>query len=603
MNHTQADGNKQVFLATTALAEFWDASKPIVFLGEWCLLHARRSFWEPLNGRLLESPFDHGEAAHAAYQYINGIYERILPLLGNSLNRLHGKHSSERYWRIVLGPWLQLYLSVAFDRYIHLKRALEQYPDCDTLVLPEDAFVVPSDTLEFTWYIKEDSFNLQIYTKILAAMGKTFPSGARLVQASAHNKFIGHSWREKALSLIGKIYAGVGAKSTESIFLRSSYFPKLSEFQFFIKTAGNVLPMLRPSAKQSLPLYNTDLRKNLSKIEVGDGEFEQCLSAMLFSDMPRCFIERFSDVHRNAQNTYPKNPKAILSANAWYSDETFKQWAAFSAEKGTLLIGTPHGGNYGGPADMPFEDHETAIVDRYYSWGWERKDCVAEVIPFPASKLVGRKKIGGSNLKSGILWAATSSPRYLMQFPLLPKFFHEYLFWQGRFAKTLHPKIVPALRLRPHREDGGWEIAHRIKECIPGVTIETWDVPFQESLANCRLYVCDHLSTTFAEALAADKPTILFWNPQANKLRPAAQPYYDLLRKSGILFDTPESAAVAVGQIYDDVETWWNDPERQNSVEAFCERFARNSPNAVELWVAEFKRIAAMPGPQVNRKG
>lgn len=603
MSTIQADGNKKVFLATTALEEFWDTTKPIVFLGEWCLLHGRRSFWGPLNGQLLESPFDSGEAAHAAYHYINEIYERILPLLGNSLNRLHGKHSSERYWRIVLGPWLQLYLSVAYDRYSHLKRALEQYPDCDTLVLPEDAFVVPSDTLEFAWYIKEDSFNLQIYTKILAAMGKTFPSGVRLVQASAHNKFIGHSWREKALSLIGKIYAGVGAKSAESIFLRSSYFSKFSEFQFFIKTAGNVLPMLRPSAKQSLPLYNTDLRKNLPKIEVGDGEFEQCLSAMLFSDMPRCFIEGFYDVHRNAQNTYPKNPKAILSANAWHFDETFKQWAALSAEKGTLLIGTPHGGNYGGPTDMPFEDHETAIVDRYYSWGWERKDCAAEVIPFPASKLVGRKKIGASNLKSGILWATTSEPRYLVQFPLLPAFFHEYLSWQSRFAKSLDPKMVPALRLRPHREDGGWGIAQRINECLPGLAVETWDVPFQKSLADCRLYICDHFSTTFAEALAANKPTLLFWDSQANKLRPEAQPYYDLLRKSGILFDMPESAGAAVNHIYEDVETWWNDPERQDSVEIFCERFARNAPDAVELWTVEFKRIAAMPLPKANHIG
>ncbi len=602
MNHTQADRNKKVFLATTALEEFWDTTKPIVFLGEWCLLHGRRSFWEPLNGRLLESPFNNGEAAHTAYQYINGIYEQILPLLRDILNTVHGQCYSLRFWRIVLGPWLQLYLSVIYDRYSDLRRALEQYPDCATIVLPENSFVIPSDTLDFAWRVKEDSFNLQIFTKILTALGKTYPCGARIEHASVYN-FVDRSWKENALNAIAKIYVGVGAKALSPVFLRNSYFSKFSELRFSVKTAGKVLPMIRPLTKQSLPPDNEDLRKNLPKIEIGHGEFERCLSAILFSDMPRSFLEGFCRVNHDAKHVYPKNPKAILSANAWHFEETFKQWAAMSAEKGTLLIGTPHGGNYGGLADMPFEDHETAIVDRYYSWGWERKDCVAEVIPFPANKLVGRKKVGASNRKSGILWATTSSPRYLMQFPLLPKFFHEYLFWQGRFAKTLHPKIVSALRLRPHREDGGWEIAGRIKECIPGVTIETWDVPFQESLANCRLYVCDHLSTTFAEALAANKPTLLFWDPQANKLRTAAQPYYDLLRKSGILFDTPESAGVAVNQIYDDVETWWNDPERQNAVVAFCERFARNSPDAVELWVAEFKRIAAMPGPQANRKG
>lgn len=600
----QTDRNKQVFLATTALEEFWDTTKPMVFLGEWCRLHARRSFWEPLNGRLLESPFGTAEAAHAAYHYLHGIYERILPPLGDILNQVHGKNEGRRYWRILLGPWLRLYLPVVYDRYCHLRRALDQYPDCTTLVLPEASFVVPSDTLDFDWLLKEDSFNLQIYTKVLAVLGRAFPSGAPLTHASARAHFADRSWKEKMLGVVAKIYAGIGTAICPSIFLRSAYFSTRLEFQLSVRTAGDVLPVFRPATKRSLPLDPLDhpnRRKDLPKIEIGRGEFERCLSALLFSDIPRCFLEEFGDIHREAQDRYPKTPKAIMSANAWHFDEEFKQWAALSAGKGTLLIGTPHGGNYGGLADMPFEDHETAIVDRYYSWGWERKDCAAEVIPFPATKLVGRKKIGVSHLKKGILWAATSSPRYLIQFPFLPPFFAEYLRWQRRFAKTLDPKIVSQIRLRPHREDGGWALAQRMDECLPGVAIETWDVPFQESLGNCRLYVCDHLSTTFAESLAANKPTLLFWDPEVNRLRPEAQPYYDLLRKSGILFDTPEAAGAAVNRIYDDVEGWWNDPERQNTVEIFCERFARNSPDAAGQWAAEFKRIAAMPKANLKR--
>ncbi|MCG3110384.1 MAG: LIC12162 family protein [Candidatus Manganitrophus sp. SB1] len=600
MNNAQADRNEKVFLATTALEQYWDTTKPIVFLGEWCLLHGRRSFWEPLHGQILETPFNTADAAHAAYVYIHALYERILPIVGKVLNTLHGKEYSERYWRIVLGPWLRLYLSVSYDRYSHLQCALERYPDCETLVLPEASYAVPSDTLDFAWLVKDDSFNLQIYTKILAAQGRTFPSGAPIVHTSAHGNSADQSWKENALNTIAKIVVGIGSKNKRSIFLRNSYFSKSSEIRLSVKTTGRVLPILRPLTKQSLPPANSDLRKSLPKIEIGQGEFERCLSAILLSDIPRSLLEGYSSINHDVEEVYPKNPKAILSANAWHFEETFKQWAAISAEKGTLLIGTPHGGNYGGPTDMSYEDHETSIVDRYYSWGWERKDCAAEVIPFPANKLVGREKNGASNLKEGILWVTTSEPRYLIQYSLLPKSFHEYLRWQGRFAKTLDSSIVSLFRLRPHREDQGWSIAQRITECIPDIKIETWDVSFQESLANCRLYVCDHLSTTFAEALAADKPTLLFWNPEANRLRAEAQPYYDLLRKSGILFDTPESAGAAVHRVYDDVEAWWKDPDRQDAVKRFCERFARNSPDAIELWTAEFKRIAAVPG---NRKG
>jgi len=590
---TRADDKGEVFLATTALEQFWDTTQPIVFLGEWCLLYGRRSFWEPLGGRLLESPFDGAGAVRAAYDYVNGIYERVLPLLGDALNVIHGTRHGRRYWRIVLGPWLQSFLSATYDRYVHLKRALERYPDCASIVLSERSFVVPSDTLQYARYLTEDFFNLQVYTRILAVLGKTFPcKEASMPVSSTYTAPVFDSWRRKAAVRAARCLASIGTDAFRSIVLRASLFSKGCELLLFGRTGGKVFPIWGQLPKPASLEYDEDMRKNLRNFHLGDGEFERCLAALLSLDMPKCFVEGYASVGREAQEQYPRKVRAIFSSNAWYFDETFKQWAAASAEQGALLMGTPHGGNYGGMAIMPSEDHETSIVDRYYSWGWERTDCAAEVVPLPASRLAGRRKIGASNLKTGVLWVTTSLPRYLNEFPALPGYFHEYIVWQGRFADTLLREIVSVLRVRPHPDGDGWDIVRRLTERNPGVTIETGNVSFEKSLANCRLYVCDHFSTTFAEALSANKPTILFWSPRANELRVEAQPYYDLLRKRGILFDTPEGAGAAVNQVYDNVEAWWNDPERRDAVERFCERFARNAPDAVELWAGEFKRIA-----------
>ncbi len=596
----------QVFLATTALEEFWDTTMPIVFLGEWCLLYRRRSFWEPLNGQLLQSSLNSVEAAEAFYRYVDIIYERTLPILGETLNAIHGTRHGQRYWRIVLGPWLQIYLPVIYDRYRHVERALAQYPDCTSMTLSENLFVTPANTLEYGCLVKEDSYNLQIFTKIFAVLGKTFPcKGTQTVEATSLDTFISNSWRHKVAGYLGKIYAGLSARLFQTVFYKGPLFSKASEFYLFMRTTGRAIPIYGQLTKQKNEILDSNIRQNLKNILLGDSGFERCLSLMLYYDMPKCFLEGYGNLSNEVRNTYPKSPKVILSANAWYCDEGFKHWAAASAEKGALLVGTPHGGAYGGIAYMPAENHETAIVDRYYSWGWDRTDCAAKVIPFPATKLLGRKKIRATNLDTGILWATTSLPRYLLvnEVASFPAFASEYILWQERFAKTLHQKLVPALRLRPHREDGEWGVAQRLKECLSSLSIETWDLPFQESLSNCRLYVCDHCSTTFAEALSVNKPTILFWNPEINKLRQDAQPYYDLLRKSGILFDTPESAGEAVNRVYDDVETWWNYPERQNAVEIFCERYARNAPNAIELWAAELKKVAAMSRHNANRVG
>lgn len=596
------DNSNAPFLATTALEEFWDTTKPILFLGEWCLLHGRRAFWEPLGGKLLESPYNESKSVHAAFSYINEIYERILPLIGDSLNFIHGKSYSNRYWRIILGPWFFSYLSVIYDKFTHLKCALEHCPELSTIGLSEESFIVPSDTFEFNRFLLEDSYNLQFYTKILVALGKTFPcKGLGITQNPLYNQLDSNSWRQNVVNSVSKVYAGFASKVFQSILIKSSYFPKSALLLLTIKNAGRVLPILGRSTKSSLPQYDSSIRKKLKKISIGDGEFERCLSSMLFDDIPKSFVEEYDTVCSESIKNYPHKSKAIFSANSWYYDEMYKQWAATSAEEGALLLGTQHGGSYGGLANMFIENHETAIVDYYYSWGWTRGDCTAEVIPMPATNLANRKKIVACNRKTGILWVATTSPRYLVQFPSSPKKFTDYLTWQMIFVNKLFPKIREKVLFRPHREDPGWDIVQRINDDFPNIRIEKWDIPFQESLSNCRLYVCDHFSTTFAEALAVNKPTILFWSPLSNELRPEAQMYYDLLRKNGILYDTPESAGLAVNLIYDDVETWWNDPERQVAVKKFCDRFARITQDAIELWNAEFKRILAIPFPRNNR--
>jgi putative transferase (TIGR04331 family) len=202
------------------------------------------------------------------------------------------------------------------------------------------------------------------------------------------------------------------------------------------------------------------------------------------------------------------------------------------------------------------------------------------------------KSLPAGNAKQGILFTATHSPRYLLQFPHVPALFVEYLSWQSRFLSSMNIRLLTELRVRFHREDFGWDIAQRWKDFHPGIATDSWDITFRESLSDCRIYVCDHLATTFLEVLSANKPAILFWDPAINELRADAQPYYDRLRAAGILFDTPEAAAAGVNAVYDDITSWWNEPQRQEARQMFCSRFARTSASSVDEWAKEFVRIS-----------
>src|SRR5437870_3002631 len=110
-----------MFLATTALSEFWDDKEEILFLGSWCLRQDRRSSWSGLRHRVLPSPWDDRDRFYKAAGMLDACGEQMLSLLADRLNTLHGIQAPPRYWRILIGPWLVHHLHVAYDRFIHLQ--------------------------------------------------------------------------------------------------------------------------------------------------------------------------------------------------------------------------------------------------------------------------------------------------------------------------------------------------------------------------------------------------------------------------------------------------------------------------------------------------
>jgi len=580
----------ECYLATTAQDYLWQTDEKIVFLGDWCLLHTRRSLWKGIDGQVMINCFSEDESSHEAYGYVREVYESVLPQLAEVLNSVHGTDFSLRYWRILLGPWLQSYLTATYDRYRHIEHALSEFPRLTTTVLSEDSFETPSDTLSYVTNLFEDSFNLQIYSKIFRFFGKDFPKvSINCQESSLYNKLARISWKHKAVNAFSKLYMRVLSKYSSVVF-RSTYFPFSSEIAFLRVFMGRVALMKVKSESKVGVEYNSNIRENIKKVSFGEDDFLKCLSEMLFADIPKCFVEDYQAIGKEGVRGYPNSAKVIFSANSWYYDEVFKSWSAKRAEKGALLLGTPHGGGYGAEFDIFGEEHEVSIVDYYYSWGWSKEGHAAKVIPMPASKLMNIEECGASNVKEGILWVATVGPRYLIEFNDVPRLFPAYMSWQKRFLEAVPHVLLSEVLLRAHYQDNGWGLVSRLKEVEPSLKVDSWSVPFRKRLDQCRLYVCDHLSTTFIEALAANKPTILFWDPDANKLRSEAEPYFELLRKVGVLFDNPESASEAVSHAYADVELWWND-DRQKAVKEFCSQFARTSPDAIKLWEEEIRRV------------
>lgn len=110
---------------------------------------------------------------------------------------------------------------------------------------------------------------------------------------------------------------------------------------------------------------------------------------------------------------------------------------------------------------------------------------------------------------------------------------------------------------------------------------------FIKELKKCRLAIHTANETTYLEALSANFPSIVFWNPTYYETRESLQPYFNKLYIAGVLHYTPESAADMVNKIYRNPEQWWNSPDVQNARKSFCDRLAYTNEGLVEQWKEE----------------
>ena len=100
----------------------------------------------------------------------------------------------------------------------------------------------------------------------------------------------------------------------------------------------------------------------------------------------------------------------------------------------------------------------------------------------------------------------------------------------------------------------------------------------------CKLLILNGPNTTFSIALSNNIPIIAFWDPLSNAIDEIALPFFDELKKFGIIHKTPKSAAEHLNHIHNDIDAWWNNPDLQKSRENWINNFAKKNENWFKDW-------------------
>lgn len=143
-------------LATTGISATWDFDSHLVFLGHWCT-SGNEELLENIAYEILPSPWKPALKIKESEDFCERIYTEVFPALSDYLNSLHNLSYPQKYWQVLIGPWLINFISVIYDRYNRIEDAFTRIPNLYTYVLPERLCDLSSldtfDSLSFEWKI------------------------------------------------------------------------------------------------------------------------------------------------------------------------------------------------------------------------------------------------------------------------------------------------------------------------------------------------------------------------------------------------------------------------------------------------------------------
>lgn len=583
-----------MLLVYTADERFWRTDQQVLFLGEWCRLYSRRHVWERLSAEVLPYHWDSLEKCARDFDLAEQLAARAIDALSVQLNTLHGVRFPRRSWDIACGNFISELAGVVLDRFRSIEGAAMHGGVRDTLIESPTRVRTPDTIGAARHLLSSEPFSRHIYTSLIRLVGlphteisiQEAATSAETVQASTNRSQRARRAVTNSLAMLGR---HLPARLTD-IALVDSYFGNRELLT--VSAALAVLPLVRDGAWDRPPAsvdVNPRMREGLA-IDIGDDVVSRVFSSYVVDCLPLTMVEAFSTMLQRVSRVFPRRSTVLMTANAHVQSDAFKIWAASRVSRSARLLIHQHGGLYGHAHVSAAEHYERRTADQYITWGWN-DDWLGDgsVVPMAATKLatVGARIVPKPD--GEILMGCNSNPLQFYRFASMPVGGQTLVAHAEHvtFLRCLTPMAQARILIRLFPHEYGWQERQRFIDEIPGVRLADTRESFYAQLCRSRLFVCNNNQTTHLETLAANFPTVMFWNPELWPVRPEAQSGLDDLKRVGVFHDDPISAAAFVSEISDDPAAWWEQSDVQDARRTFCQRFARVS----RTWRNDWTRL------------
>lgn len=574
--------NKRV-LVTTADEGTWPKNEPILFLGEWCRQYHRKESWSILDAEVV-SPYGlEPDQKSKDHQLLIRVYAELLDELSYELNKLHQCSHGRRYWDIVLGYWLQRFVSVCINRYHGLIHAFDHYDISEVIVYGKDEYRLATlNSYGFQLALYNDLWNQNFYKRVLDFKGISqrrrvpveddsisYQKSSPLIQEKGVKVRLKRIWKSVFRFLI----------RDDDAFIINSYLPVGLAVKLHL-SLGQFPSFWEQQTVESCE-YDNEIRNKISFNHSDHSGFDLFIRQILPESIPTCYIEGFSKlVDFTAQLPWPSTPKFIFTSNNFDTDEVFKVWTAQKVEQGIKYYVGQHGNLYGTWIYHTHQIPEYSTSDKFISWGWgNRTSHIVPAFVFKTANHPVRKNCSGKRIlliERTIYNRLATYDRHQNQ--------EIYQQEQFKFVRGLHQDIKKELNIRlSYYTLGAWSDKQRWLDFDPTLPYDSGTVPIWDLINKSKLVVHSYDSTGILETLSLNIPTIAFFDQfYFDEINEEALPYYELLESVGILFRTADAATKHINQIWGNLEAWWLSKELQEAKNKFCHQYARRVDNPVK---------------------
>ena len=547
-------------------------SKKDILLGPWCVLGKEKVYPDINKIEFAPDPIASLEEMRYAESLTRNFSESYLSILTVQLNNKLDLNHSEKFWRIILMPWLLTFVQITWLKQKLINNFIKAHNNDEIFVEMLDNSV-KWDFMDHLDFMKNGVENIEFNHWLFS----------RLIENN-----IPENWKISYRKCTYKKYYDTGKLLNPT--LKARIADKLEVLFPLIGINGiNVFEAILFKIVNKIKIQKIKKEEQTKKISYNKSNNDIEWNLDWDSTVKNIFPRAFLSITRKYKSPYKYKKLVFSTASISYYDFKKRLKLALSVERGAQSIGIQHGGAYG-----TFAVHSlvTAVEyensHRFFSWGWEKTSYQKEkIIPLPSpslSKLRYCCKTEEIIFVNGISSILPLRINSLKQ----PNQVINERNDNSAFIKGLDNKLLSNLFYRPSFSlKSGGQISlldeEFIKSNFPKVRIIKGDL--HARTMKSKLLILNQPGTTFNIAMAANIPTICYWNPKFYYIDEMAKSYFKKLEDVGIIYNNPIDAAQKANKIWNDIDAWWGQATLQKARHDWTFKYARNSKYWFRDWV------------------